>query len=363
MLTQKQFIPVDDLPTCSQILKSKDARVTNMADLIAQVSQHTGKSYPYLYRYTCMSPFSLNGEDHLKTRRMLASYFSSHRINEWKLVLQNLIHDTIQALSSQKQVDLTEDIVTPITSDCTYYALGLNKCGNDEIDTYLNHLLQLTNFNNPLKIRDFSKLEHSAKSLADAIFHRRITSKPSKHNTSKNSNDFYNFLISNYHLSSEDTCAYMSAILAAGVSTKHTLINVLIEILSMPEDRREQLFRNFSADVILEKALYTSGGVESIYRRTENNRIYSLNIAKAAQAEYACPFSSESPPKNRHLAFGSGAHRCIGEGFSREMMIMAIDAFFQHFPRATLIERPISKSYTHSNISKIIIYLNGLPYA
>lgn len=359
MLTQKQFVEVDDLEKCSQILRSKDAKVTNMGELIAQISAHTGKSYPWLQRYTCMSPFSLNGPEHQITRKMLASYFTGHRIQAWEPVFHRMSENCFSNISELKNVDLVDDIVVPLTESCTYYALGLELRERTSIEPYLNHLLQLTNFNNPLKISDFAKLDFSAETLAKAILDARIPTSSGGPNEPNNTNDFFGYLTEKYQLSTEDKCAYMSAILAAGISTKHTLINVFVEILSIPQDKRKQLFSETEASEILDRALYTGGGVETIYRKRDDNVVYALNIAKAAESECGCPFSSHNSPANRHLAFGSGIHKCIGESLSRSIMTIILDHFFRKFPSASLAIRPASKSYTHSKTSKITVLLDN----
>jgi cytochrome P450 len=46
----------------------------------------------------------------------------------------------------------------------------------------------------------------------------------------------------------------------------------------------------------------------------------------------------------KHVAFGGGAHGCLGAGLARLDAKLAIEALFRAFPRLTLAEAPERKT-------------------
>lgn len=361
MFTNKSYTTVSDFTQCKQALKNPTLRTTNMGALIEQVSAATGETYPWLYRYACTSPFSLNDERHQQIRRSLASYFSARRLKTWSSVFDALISRIIKSYSEKFTIDLLTDIVAPITTECTLYALGLDTRVGEVCEEHLEHLLQLTDFNRPLKVKDFARLNHAAQTLGDAIYNHRLH----KCSDDKNEldmlkdNDFYNFLRIKYALSQEEICSYISAILAAGVSTKHTLANVFIEYFKQPLALRKSLFSEHSVEAFLENSLFLAGGVQTVYRVSSQGELFHINIAEANLKQHGCPFK-QNESKQKSLAFGFGTHKCIGEMLSRRIMTLSVEIFYRIFPRAHVESLDVTKFYTHSLSKRIIINLKEL---
>ncbi|MBZ9610339.1 cytochrome P450 [Rheinheimera maricola] len=362
MLTSRKFIPVTAADKCREVLKSPQITVINMSDMLTQISQVTGKSYPWLRAYACESPFNLEGQQHKVTRRMLASFFSSKRINSWASVFRQVVTKVVVATLEKKQIDLQADWVGPITAQCTFYALGLEPNIEPLLDVHIDQLLLLTVFERQLKIRDFDAFDSSAQHIAKAIYNNRIvqtdyTREAVPEDVTLTDNDLYNYLACQFGLSANQICSYMTVLLVAGASTKHTLANVLVTLLTLAPDKRAELTLRFEKSELLERVLYSSGGVEFIYRMLNGEDVYCLNIAEANKQLTTCPFSATDKPTAAHLAFGYGPHKCIGEMLSRLIMVIALEVVLDHCPNASIKKTLTSQVFTHTPAQNITVEL------
>jgi hypothetical protein len=132
---------------------------------------------------------------------------------------------------------------------------------------------------------------------------------------------------------------------------------VLVELLTLPVSVRAEYFSKLGVDELLDRALYIGGGVEFIYRTMNGEDVHCMNIAAANKEVTSCPFSTAEKPESKHLAFGYGAHKCIGEMLSRRVMAIALDVIFEHCPTAMIVERPKSQVFTHTPSQHITVEL------
>lgn len=342
MLTNRKIIRLSDADECRKVLKSPHVSVLNMSEILTEISLVTGKNYPWLHAYACKSPFNLNGEEHKEIRRILASYFSSKRINSWAAAFRGIAEKIVLANRGKEQIDLQIDWVMPITAECTYHALGLKKEVGAVIEPYIENLLLLTSFERQLKVKDISALDFSSQQAADTIRSYRIIQQDYDNTNAESNldfavNDMYNYLACNFNLPTSLIYAYMAVTLVAGASTKHTLANVLLVLLRLETSSRASLLSSLGTSELLERALYVGGGVETIYRMMQGEDLYCLDIAKANKQISACPFSQDQIPTSKHLAFGYGSHKCIGEMLSRSIMEIALEVICKHYPNAKII--------------------------
>lgn len=169
----------------------------------------------------------------------------------------------------------------------------------------------------------------------------------------------YGYLEDNFNLTSNEICGFMTILLGAGTSTKHTLTNLVVELLSIAPHERRLIFNEIDAHEFVERGLFSGGGVNYIYRTLDDKNIQCLNIAAANESAQHCPFSSDSnkstPPSDKHIAFGFGAHKCIGEALSKNIMTKAIHIIVEQCPNARITSGKAPRIYTHSQQPQITV--------
>ena len=77
-------------------------------------------------------------------------------------------------------------------------------------------------------------------------------------------------------------------------------------------------------------------------RGTKIGLLYGAANRDPAQFDKADAFDVGRTP-NRHLAFGSGAHFCLGNHLARLDMEIIFTTLFRHFSLIELIETPVYK--------------------
>ncbi|PYE30728.1 cytochrome P450 [Idiomarina fontislapidosi] len=349
MLSDKEFFNVTDAAECKHLLKHSEANVLNMSEAITAISEFTGVEYPWLHGFACESPFNLNGEKHKHVRRMVASYFSGKRIKSWEPIFQDIIRDVVASTEDQARIDLLDDWVRPIAHQCSYYAVGLKPNLDPSFTRHIDQLLSLTSFKKQRKLKDFAAFDESARAVAEYIKENRLP------RDAADDNDLYHYLTSQFALPVDLVCSQITIVLSASTSMNHTLVNVLSDLLALTPAKRAELIAELGVEELLERSLYMGGGVGFLYRTLNGSDVYCLNIAAANKDSVSCPFSASEKPGSKHLAFGHGVHKCIGEMMSRRIMTLTLKAIFERYPSARIYEKPKQQVFTDTPYQQITV--------
>jgi cytochrome P450 len=145
----------------------------------------------------------------------------------------------------------------------------------------------------------------------------------------------------------------VSLILGAVVTTSHAISSTLIAIAG--QNRGEGRFpQSISIDVMVEEALRWSSPVTHFMRHARVDTEIQGTKIRAGEAVTAWIGSANRDEgvfvdpyvlnlyrqPNRHVAFGSGPHLCLGSNLARLMLRRSFQAFSVHIESFELAEEP-----------------------
>lgn len=338
-----------------------------MTKFLDEISKSTGQKFYYLKLYACTNLFNLNEDPHFSLKRQLGQFFNPQLIGSYRPSVLEVISSRLDSLSKVSDTDLIESYINPTASSSIYKLLGLSLRYHDQYQSLISSLLRLTDLSIPISIKGYYHLEQEAKNLYDLITSDLADAAAQPLAPLS----FYRFYADKDQFSHEQTVSYMMVLLAAGISMRHTLANLIVHLFSIPANLRKSFLECNSQEQSIEKLLYISGGVRNLFRliadpedaselRANPGDMLVLGIANANLEVIGntCPFSTANQyTKNENFAFGKGVHRCIGESFSRMFLEIALLEFAERYPNASLLDDYIANFSTTSKTETLFVKL------
>jgi cytochrome P450 len=152
-------------------------------------------------------------------------------------------------------------------------------------------------------------------------------------------------------LAEDDALATLIFLLIAGNETTANLIGqVIYQLLLHPDRRARTLADRAVLQQFIEEVLRLHSPVQGLRRSPSEDVVLHGKLLKRGMPVRAMFAAANRDPEQfadpalfdasrtdgRHLAFGYGAHFCLGAALSRLEAAVAVDAFFRRFPNATL---------------------------
>ena len=163
--------------------------------------------------------------------------------------------------------------------------------------------------------------------------------------------DLINATVENDKFSDDELIATCMLILFAGHETTTNLIsNGILTLIKNPPELKKLLKNPDLLNLTIEEIMRFDGPTNSLVRSVERDhelhnkklkkgdRVFAM-VSSANRDEniFSEPdtFKIDRSP-NRHLTFGFGPHLCIGAALAREEGRIAINNFFDHYPKTKL---------------------------
>jgi cytochrome P450 len=300
-------------------------------------------------------PLSVDPPEHAKYRRLLDPQFSPKRMADLEPEARLLVNEIIDEFAGRGACDFHEDFATPLPSTIFLALMGLpqddlpqflrwrddtirpqddetatadekREAAGAAIENYFEHKIE-------------EKRAHPDDRLLSTIVHGEIEGRPLTHAE----------LIGTTHL-----------LLLGGLDTVTATLDCMIVFLAQhPERRRalvadgslvagavEELLRHQTPVMMVPRIVaqdYEMGGVQL---QAGDSATLLIGAANCDRSEFEdasdVRFDRES---NRHLAFGGGAHRCLGSHLARLELTVALEEFHRRVPDYELVAgTPISFS-------------------
>jgi len=367
LTNQAKMKSIHSPKACDEILKNKNFEVLSMVDFLNVMTEGTSNDFYYLKLFTGTNLFLTNGEEHLSAKKKLKLFFTPSVIDSIFPHIKQIVRRCIDELPANSEIDLLEKFIIKVSSYSIYQALGLSKKYHDKYLPYMNILLKALSLSQPLKLKDYYELERTI----DKLFH--LIEKDLLENQSSSPGDmnFYTFSRNKEMFSREKTIAHIIFLLGAGISNQFTMANMFLNLFNMGKEKRELFLKNNSSFEVVDKLLYFSGGVETIYRRITTEELaekFEMSVGDLTAIELAkankevagkCPFSTTvKSPSNLNFAFGKGIHRCIGDYYSCLILEEVLTYFFKVFPNSRQLSNHDEPFYTTSENRKLFVLLN-----
>jgi cytochrome P450 len=299
--------------------------------------------------------------DHTRLRRLVATAFSTRRIDALRPRVQAVVDDLlddIAAVGPDSRVDLVASFAFPLPFTVICELLGVPESDRASLGRELTTLLS------PVS----TPAEYArAKAASDAVVAMLGALVDTKQHAP--GDDLVTGLLAardgDERLAQQELLSTIFQLIVAGHDTTTSLIgNSVVALLRHPEQLTNLRTNPDGIDAAVEELLrYDAPVPHSTFRyATEpvelagttipagGQVIISLAAANRDDSRYAEPDALDlDRPNVRHLAFGHGIHFCLGAALARMEGQLALGSLFERFPRLRLACDPDELHWGHGD--------------
>lgn len=303
---------------------------------------------------------------HTRIRKLMESAFTAHRVKELEPRIEAVVDGIIDEIVDKGECDAVTDLAIPLTIRIIVEQLGLDQGMEEKIKRWSE---AVTAQIGRMQDRD-EMLEHAAQICE--LQHYLINKM--KEREADPREDMISDLVHAKEgegegsvLTFKEAVSLVRATLIAGNDTTATALGNLIFVLATEPEILKKLEESADDDRLLnrfvEELLRLKPPVRGLSRMT--TREVELNGVKLPEGAhlllmygsanhqdsvFPCPFEFDETRKNvgRHIAFGSGPHRCIGLALARMEIKVAARQIVKRIKNIKLKVDPTELEYLPS---------------
>ncbi|GAA3431845.1 cytochrome P450 [Kutzneria kofuensis] len=282
--------------------------------------------------------------EHTRYRRLLTGYFTTRRVRALKPRITEIIAERLDAMAAQgaagDPVDLVRAFALPIPSLVICELLGVPYADLEEFQSKSESLLSLDGEEN-------GAVEQARDDICGYIYQLVLAKRRAP------ADDLISALVAaapdDAPLSDTELVSIATLLLIAGHETTASMLSLgALTLLRHPEQRSrlttdtaavvEELLRHLTVFHLgLSRVVNRDTTIGGQAVRAGDPVLVSLAAADRDAARFPDPaaFRTDREP-TANLAFGHGAHACIGANLARAEIGLALTALFDQFPRLRL---------------------------
>ena len=278
---------------------------------------------------------------HAPERRLMLPFFAPKEVEKYRPHTQELCRQLIRQFIEEGRADLAGDYARQIPPRIIALILGIDPERADDFTTWVQGVLELG-------LQDEKIREH----YADII--RNFFVDEIKDRMENPGDDLISFLlqakIDGEPVPMPVIRGNVGLMLIAGIDTTWSSIgSALWHLASHPEDRQRLVEEPELIPTAVEEFLRAYSPVTMARVATTDTMVGDRPIKEGERIVLSFPAANRDPEAfenpeeiiidrqvNRHVAFGSGVHRCIGSNLARLEMQVAITEFLQMVPEFEL---------------------------
>ena len=300
------------------------------------------QSKPNLSRFIGFSILDSEGEMHDRLRRLVFSIFTPTGVSALRDVVQVQVDQQLDAIIEKKQIDFIEDFVAPIPGFIIGELLGVPEPDRPRLRTWSENIVQV--FEPERTVEQVQLAEDTCTEFADYLVKLAVQRR------NKPEDDLISQLIAaekDGKLNRDEFISTCMLILMAGHgSTIDVAGNGMLALLKHPEQMKklrqdpaiihtavQEMLRYdpplpYFHRYLLEDMEYKG---RSFKKGTKFGVLYASANRDPAQFPEPDRFDVTREP-NRHLAFGIGAHFCLGNHLARLNMDIMFTSLLERIP-------------------------------
>lgn len=287
------------------------------------------------------SIISSDQPDHTPERRLMLPFFSPKSVERYREHTRDLCRGLIREFIEDGRADVAENYARQIPPRIIAAILGIDPEMSDDFTTWVQGVLELG-------LQDEEVREHYAEIIRN-FFVGEI-----KDRMENPGDDLISFLLG-AELDGEPVPMHVirgnvGLMLIAGIDTTWSSIgSALWHLASHPEDRQRLVDEPELMPTAIEEFLRAYSPVTMARVASQDTMLGDREVKQGERVVLTFPAANRDPEmfenpeeviidrqKNRHIAFGSGIHRCAGSNLARMEMTVAIEEFLKMIPEFEL---------------------------
>lgn len=277
------------------------------------------------------------------TRRMILPTFSPKAVEGYRGYTEALCHQLIDGFIENGECDAAQDYAQQIPPRVIAHLLGIDPARSDDFTTWVRGVLEFGLYDAKIRtkyrdiIRDFLITEVSARAA-----------EPRDDKLS----EFLAMEIPEGFNRVQVVAGIANLLLVAGIDTTWSSIgSALFHFGSHPEDRQRLSADHDLFPTAIEEMLRYYSPVTMARVALEDVEYNGVTFKEGDKVLMNFPGANHDPEvfedadqilidrqRNRHIAFGSGIHRCAGSNLARLEMDIALRVWFERIPEFELAD-------------------------
>ena len=296
---------------------------------------------------------SVEGEDHKRLRRLVSASFTPASSETLRPFMRAHADQLLQPMVQSGGGDLVAEFCRPYPIPIICRLLGIEDKDSDQFGRWADIIFSGLDADAEAVMGRLAEITEAQKEL-DAYATQLVADRKGCPHQDLVS-DLVAASYQEDRLSVDELVAMIEAILLAGTDTTRNQLGSLLAILASQPEQYEKLRIDRSlVPAAIEESLRFIGAVRTTARVASKDVIVGdllfpagttvllgLHAAGLSQPEDGFRFDIERSDRSPHLAFGLGAHHCLGAALARAELQEALNAFLDAVP-AYELAAPVS---------------------
>jgi len=330
---------VSYMPTTFEAVRQVAADTENWSSFSVSVTPTTPTYDAQGHRLR--SIISSDAPDHTPERRLMLPFFAPKMVEKYREHTQELCRRLIREFIEEGRADVAGDYARQIPPRIIALILGIDPEMADDFTTWVQGVLELG-------LQDEEIRQHYAEIIRD-FFVEEIQDR-----IENPGDDLISFLlqaeIDGEPVPMPVVRGNVGLMLIAGIDTTWSSIgSALWHLASHPEDRKRLVQEPELIPTAVEEFLRAYSPVTMARVATQDTMLGDRVVKEGERVVLSFPAANRDPEAfenpeeviidrqvNRHVAFGSGIHRCAGSNLARLEMQVAISEFLAMVPEFEL---------------------------
>ncbi len=289
-------------------------------------------------------PITADPPEHLPYKHLILPFFSPRAVAGYQPITEQLCRSLLDKLEGNTECDAAVDYAQQIPPRVIAYILGIDMNRADEFTQWTRDLLELGQTQPELRrqarlnIREFflEEIARRRKQPQDDVISRLVAAE-----------------VEGARLNDQRIAGICNLLLVAGIDTTWSSIGSSMYHFACHEEDRTRIEQD--PDLIptaVEELLRFYSPVTMARKVTEPVEFNGVSFNPGDKVLLTFPAANRDPVefedpdqvvldrrRNRHIAFGSGIHRCAGSNLARMELQVALREWFQRFPNFELVSQ------------------------
>ncbi len=303
-------------------------------------------------------PITSDPPDHTWARRLLLPAFSPRRVDDMTPITQGMANELLDAIADQGHADAAIDYAQHIPVRVISHMLGVPSADEDLFTSWAVRILQ----------EGFNDLEGSLDAILEVLryFGERVAERREVPQEER-PDDLLTMLIETEvdgePLGERHLLGTCFLLLIAGIDTTWSAIgSSLWHLATHAEDQQRLRDEPELIDMAVEEFLRVYSPVTMAREVIADVEVAGCPMKAGDKVVLSFPAGNRDPEhfdrpdefvidraRNRHVAFGSGIHRCAGSNLARMELRIAIETWLERIPPFELVD-PAAVTWTGGQV-------------